>query len=554
MKKVAIYARVSTEHEAQLSALENQIQYFDEILSRNPDLELVDKYIDEGITGTSTKKRKNFMRMMEDAENGKFEMIITREVSRFARNTVDTLQETRKLKKLGIEVWFTEDNIKTMNDDDGELRLTIMATLAQNESKKTSMRVRAGQRVSFQNAVPYGSGNILGYDKLPNHGPYVINPVQAKTVRRIYELYLAGNGMRKIQDILEMEGHLTSSGLKNWNTPLISRVLKNPFYCGTIVYRKEYVADYLEQKKYKNRGEVEKVVVEGKHEPIVTKEEFEQVQRIMDTRVKAWNNGLYGVAFPTHVWSKKLICSCGHKLNRRTYSSGGDNVCYICYSVLQTGTIQTRINKGLPIEGVCNTSMVAQWKLEMMAHMIFSNFWKDKKGAIKIVNDILEHNIKYEIDENEDATRARALIGKITTAKNKSFAIQELRISNEIDPDFYIIRKKELDEEIEKYEKELAELNSKPILTEEDIEAKLRVLRFAIEQDFKFDLYKIPDSIIDAFVDKIVVYKDYFEWYLTFNDNSVKCLVEGTRKVNSKPTMINNLVCNADEETGCYRK
>ena len=160
-RKVAIYARVSTEHEAQLSALDNQIQYYDAILKQHPNWILYDRYIDEGITGTSTKKRKNFVRMLEDANEGKFDLIVTREVSRFARNTVDALQETRKLKKIGVEVYFIEDNIWTFNDEDGELKLTIMATLAQNESKKTSQRVKAGQMISFQNGVFYGSGNIL---------------------------------------------------------------------------------------------------------------------------------------------------------------------------------------------------------------------------------------------------------------------------------------------------------------------------------------------------------------------------------------------------------
>ena len=140
MRKVAVYARVSTEHEAQLSALENQIQYYDDLLEKHPDWQLYDRYIDEGITGTSTRKRPNFMRMMSDAENGCFDLIITREVSRFARNTVDALQETRKLKRMGVEVYFTEDHIWTMDDNDGELKLTLMATLAQNESRKTSQK------------------------------------------------------------------------------------------------------------------------------------------------------------------------------------------------------------------------------------------------------------------------------------------------------------------------------------------------------------------------------------------------------------------------------
>lgn len=203
-RKVAIYARVSTEHEAQISALENQAQYYDELLERHPDWELVERYIDEGITGTSIHKREGFLKMMKDAENKKFDLVITREVSRFARNTVDTLQQTRILKTYGVEVWFTEDNIWTLNDEDGELRLSIMATLAQNESKKISQRVKAGQMISFKNGVLYGNGNILGYDRVGSN--LIVNKEQADTVRRIFDLYTNGYGVRKIQDIMEQEG------------------------------------------------------------------------------------------------------------------------------------------------------------------------------------------------------------------------------------------------------------------------------------------------------------------------------------------------------------
>ena len=243
-RTVAIYARVSTEHEAQISALENQIQYYDDILERHPEWELYDKYIDEGVTGTSVKKRRSFIRMMEDAAAGRFDLIITREVSRFARNTVDTLQQTRILKRQGVEVYFTEDNIWTIKDEDGEFRLTIMATMAQNESKKISQRVKAGQKVSFENGVLYGNGNILGYDRIGKE--LVINKEQAATVRRIFDLYVEGNGATKICYQLEAENHLTATGLKRWHPSNITRILKNPFYCGVIVYRKQYVPDFLE--------------------------------------------------------------------------------------------------------------------------------------------------------------------------------------------------------------------------------------------------------------------------------------------------------------------
>ena len=146
-RKVVFYGRVSTEHEAQLSALENQMQWYEDIAKRYPNWQVVDKYIDEGITGTQAKKRPAFMKMIADAETKKFDLIVTREVCRFARNTVDTLTHTRALKNLDIEVFFVDDNIWTM-DGDGELRLTIMATLAQEESRKVSERVKAGQKIS----------------------------------------------------------------------------------------------------------------------------------------------------------------------------------------------------------------------------------------------------------------------------------------------------------------------------------------------------------------------------------------------------------------------
>ena len=199
-RKVVFYGRVSTEHEAQLSALENQMQWYEDTAKRFPNWEVVGRYIDEGITGTQAKKRPSFMRMIADAEKGMFDLIVTREVCRFARNTVDTLTHTRALKGRGIEVFFVDDNIWTM-DGDGELRLTIMATLAQEESRKVSERVRAGQRISRANKQLYGSGNILGYDRKPGE-TYTINPEQAETVHMIYDLYEEGYGSLKIAQIL----------------------------------------------------------------------------------------------------------------------------------------------------------------------------------------------------------------------------------------------------------------------------------------------------------------------------------------------------------------
>jgi DNA invertase Pin-like site-specific DNA recombinase len=234
-RKVVIYARVSTDHDAQLSALENQLDWYKPLLDLHPEWELVGQYIDEGITGTSAQKRPEFMRMMDDAKKHKFDMILTREVSRFARNTVDTLQYTRMLREHGVEVYFINDGIKTF-DGDGELRLTIMATLAQDESRKTSIRVKSGQQTSMNNGVVYGNGNILGYDKVGKE--MVINPEQASTVRLIYDMYLDGCGLVKIRDELERRGCRTSQGKENWHVRVI-RVNKHNIVlkCGDVMNR-----------------------------------------------------------------------------------------------------------------------------------------------------------------------------------------------------------------------------------------------------------------------------------------------------------------------------
>lgn len=526
---VAIYGRVSTEHEAQLSALENQVQYYDNLLKLHPEWKLYKTYIDEGITGTSLKKRKNFIQMMEDAENGKFDLIITREVSRFARNTVDTLQQTRLLKKFGVEVYFTEDNIWTMNDDDGELRLTIMATLAQNESKKTSVRVKAGQMISFQNGVAYGNGNILGYDKKGKE--YIINTEQAKTVRMIFDLYLDGMGMRKIQFELEKAGRLTSTGLTNWSCANIGRVLNNPFYSGTIVYRKQYVPDYLEQKKINNFDYVEKVVVEGTHEPIISKEEFERVQYILSTKSSSiGNKGARGKHISNDVWCKKLKCSCGGSFNRRVWRriNGVPQYAYQCYKQISTGTITTRLKKGLSIEGICDVPMVPGWKLGAMADIVFQRFWSDRTGVIKLANEMLD---KHFMDEKEEdfSDEIAETQKKINTLNKKFDNLVDMRMSGEINKAKFNEKKKYIDDEIERLRKLLGSYQVEAEITDDEYRKKLEVLKYGLEQNFNFSTHSIPEEVIDAFVDEIIAYNDCFVWKLNLIDDKIKLKVDGKK-------------------------
>lgn len=519
-RRVAIYARVSTEHEAQISALGNQIQYYDEKLKQHPDWTLVERYIDEGITGTSIHKRPNFLRMLKDAESGKFDLIVTREVSRFARNTVDTLQETRKLKKMGVEVYFTEDNIWTFKDDDGELKLTIMATLAQNESKKISQRVKAGQQITFQNGVFYGNGNILGYDKVGKD--MVINEEQAKTVRLIFDLYLKGYGSKKIKYELEKLGRVTSTGLNRWSESYIIRVLRNSFYCGTIVYRKQFVPDYLEQKHKKNNGEVEQVIVEGRHTPIISKEVFEKVQEKLKDNAKliVSSNTSRGIGNrgKESIWGKKLVCKCGSSFNRKIYHKhkDGNTWCYQCYKQIQTGTIQTRLNKGLSIEGICDSKMIPEWKLNMMSQRIFDTIWKDKDVILEITNNYLDNAIK-KINDEDDPNELDLLRKRKDNINGKLNRLLDSYLNEIISKDDFVEKRKELEKEIKDVNELITELEKKPV-TKNTLIDKLNSLKKNIEVNLNFDKDRISDELIDALVKKIIVFNNRFEWKLNIYD------------------------------------
>ena len=519
-RKVAIYARVSTEHEEQLSALGYQVQYYDEILKKHPEWELYDRYIDEGITGTSIRKRKNFLRMLEDANNGCFDLIITREVSRFARNTVDTLQETRKLKKIGVEVYFTEDNIWTFNDEDGELKLTIMATLAQNESKKTSQRVKAGQRISFLNGVFYGTGNILGYDKVG--ADMIINEEQAKTVRKIYDLFLNGQGSNEIKAYLELNEHLTATGLKKWSASSIVRILRNPFYSGTIVYRKSYIPDYLEQKAIKNRGEVEQIAVEGRHTPIVTKEEFEKVQKILESHcvVKKGKRG-HGCAAPKSVWTRKLVCECGSTFNKSTSYKNEErevwSYYFQCYSQKNHGSLNYRIKKGLDTSDACCTPIMAEWKLKLIANVIFDIIWNNKSKIIKIASEIIEQTIQNSSLNKFMDDEIKEYENRIDSNIKKLDRIVDMFVNELIDKESFIKKKTDIEKNNNYLREKIEKINKQKGIPKEELEDKLSVLKKNIINNLEFDRSdEISDDLIETYVEKIEVKKDKTKWKLNY--------------------------------------
>ena len=279
-RRTAAYARISTDHEDQLTSYAAQVEYYTGYIKECSDLEFVGVYTDEGITGTSIKRRTGFRQMISDALAGKIDYIITKSVSRFARNTVDLLSTIRQLKEHGVEVWFEKENIRTF-DSRGELLLSIMASIAQEESRSISENCKWGQRRRFAEgkfSVPYK--RFLGYDRGEN-GELVINEEQAAIVRRIYDMFLDGATPYAIAKALTEDNIPTPGGKTVWRRNVVKSILTNEKYKGDALLQKVFTVDYLTKQKKKNNGEVTKYYVEGSHEPIIPPEVFDKVQEII---------------------------------------------------------------------------------------------------------------------------------------------------------------------------------------------------------------------------------------------------------------------------------
>ena len=284
-RRVAAYARVSTNREEQQNSYEAQIRYYTSYIKEQKEWEFAGMFSDEGVTGTSTEKRKGFNAMLQKALDGEIDLILTKSVSRFARNTVDSLTAIRNLKAHGVECYFEKENIWTF-DAKGELLITIMSSLAQEESRSISENTRWGMRKAFQNGrvfVPYK--HFLGYDRGPD-GELLVNQEQAETVRLIYRLFLEGLSFYAIAGELTRREIPTPYGYRVWNAITVKNILKNEKYRGDALLQKKYSRDFLNRKMLRNNGEVPQYYIKGNHEAIITAEVFDQVQSELVKRIE----------------------------------------------------------------------------------------------------------------------------------------------------------------------------------------------------------------------------------------------------------------------------
>jgi len=311
------YARVSTDKDEQFTSYEAQVDYYTKYIKAKPEWEFTTVYTDEGITGTNTKKRDGFNQMIDDALAGKIDLIVTKSVSRFARNTVDSLVTIRKLKEVGVEVFFEKENIWTL-DSKGELLLTIMSSLAQEESRSISENVTWGKRKSASDGkISLGYSQFLGYDKGPN-GTIVVNAEQAVIVKRIYREFMQGKTPFTIAKELKADGIPTPSGKNtNWRAGTIESILTNEKYKGAALLQKKFTVDYLSKKMKVNEGEIPQYYVEDSHEAIIPPDEWEDVQTEM-LRRKHLGRRYSG----NSIFSTRIVCAdCGTYYGSKVWHS-----------------------------------------------------------------------------------------------------------------------------------------------------------------------------------------------------------------------------------------
>ena len=501
-KRVAAYCRVSTDHEDQANSFESQQRYFRQYIERNPDWELYEIFADEGISGTNTKKRSEFKRMIACAKEGDFDLIITKEISRFARNTLDSIYYTRDLKKHGVGVIFMNDNINTL-DGDAELRLAIMSSIAQEESRKTSERVKWGQKRQMEQGVVFGR-SMLGYDV--KDGKMTVNEDGAKIVRLIFHKFANENkGTHVIARELREAG-ITHMRVKEWSNTVILRVIRNEKYCGDLVQKKTFTPDFLSHEKKYNRGEEEFVIIKDHHEPIVSRELFEKANRILDEKsLTQEGKAKHSNRYP---FSGKIKCGCcgsSYVARYKNRKNGTRYKAWRCYKSATQGSPHTD-KAGNPL-GCSNPSIRNEDAVHIMYLVTRSLQLEEKKitaNLLSVIQSVLSVNTNYSHIEK--------LKEQIQSVEDKRTQLIDLCISGAITKQEFITKREACDKEISELQDTISGIDQQHLLADQQ-ESVMKEITAAIHEIVSGVEYE--DAFYSQILDKMVVQsKDTVDVYL----------------------------------------
>lgn len=520
-RKVAAYCRVSTDNEDQANSFESQQRYFRQYIERNPDWELYEIFADEGISGTNTKKRKEFNRMIACAKNGDFDLIITKEISRFARNTLDSIYYTRELKKHGVGVIFMNDNINTL-DGDAELRLAIMSSIAQEESRKTSERVKWGQKRQMEQSVVFGR-SMLGYDV--EGGKMTINEEGAKVVRLIFHKFVnEGKGTHVIARELREEG-ISPMRVKEWSNTVILRVIRNEKYCGDLVQKKTYTPDFLSHEKKYNRGQEEFVIIKDHHEPIISRELFDEANRILDAKsLSQEGKAKHSNRYP---FSGKIKCGCcgsSYVARYKTRNDGSRYKAWRCNEAAKHGSPHT--DKAGNQVGCTGLSI----RNEDATHIMYLVTKSLKYNRDKIINN-LTAVIQSIIAMDTTGTDVLKLQEQIKKIEGKRANLIDLYMSNLINKDEFTATRASCDAEIEELQSIIESVDKQREMIEQQ-QQLLKEIEDAIKEivggvEYEDEFYKhILDKMVVQDKDNIDVYLNLLpmKWSYTVAKASKKAV------------------------------
>lgn len=503
MIKVASYCRVSTDRDDQANSFESQQRYFKEYIDRQPDWELYQVYADEGITGTSTKKRAAFNQMIADARLGKFQLILTKEVSRFSRNILDTITYTRELKVLGVGVLFMNDGISTL-EPDAELRLSIMGSIAQEESRKTSTRVKWGQTRRMEQGVVFGR-SLLGYNV--KDGRLTVDPDGAEIVRLIFYKYgVEKKGTTVIARELREAGCRTHSGNVKWSPGHIVKILKNEKYVGDLVQKKTITPDYLSHAKKYNHGEEELVVIRDHHEPIIDRELWDTVQRELKKRNR---NGELGAGHSNrYVFSGKIKCGeCGASFvsRKKTRKDGSLYRRWSCYTATSEGL------KRLDIQGNevgCDIGKLLREELALdILQQSLASLQVDREEIIRNVTSLALEAI--QIGEEGNADRTEELEYEIGQLNRKKADVLDAFFSRQITKEEMQLVNRRYDRELEALQRRLEAARARGSITYET-------------DRLRDDIGRQVSDIVNVRADSEVLYKNVLDHMVVHKDRKVE--------------------------------
>ena len=489
--KVAAYCRVSSDKEDQINSYKSQKKYYTQKISENVEWIFVDIYADEAITGTIDYKRSDFIRMINDAVSGKIDLIITKSVSRFARNTLDTLKYVRLLKQHNVAILFEEENINTL-EMAGELLLTVLSSVAQQESETTSAHVKLGIKMKWQRGELFGFNGCLGYDYDKTTKSLFINEDEAEIVRYIFERYNDGLGVAMIGKEMERLGIKTKNGATRWHESTLRGILKNEKYVGDILAGKSFTCDPISHRRLLNMGEEDQYYMKNHHEPIISRELWESTQQILEKRaVKSGKNKRIGSRYSSkYTFSNKIHCDyCGRTVTRRSWNSEGGNrkPVWQCVSYAKYGKQNCTDSKGISEDIIQNSFIQLYNKLTKNCDSILEKFLKHVEESI--YGKTFNANIKD-------------LRGKIEVLEKRKDRIIEMMIDKQISKETYEYKIADIDKRLNDLKEKL---DYEVMLKEDDTLIKNRLTKFKLLLKNKETITEFDEEVFKILVDKIIL-------------------------------------------------